>query len=58
MTQQRDESLRRGLLSDVHAPAKWRVIGPLANIPEFYAAFGVKQGQPMRRPDSLRVRIW
>jgi putative endopeptidase len=25
MSQQRDESLRRGLLSDVHAPAKWRV---------------------------------
>jgi putative endopeptidase len=58
MSQQRDESLRRGLLSDVHAPAKWRVLGPLANIPEFYAAFGVKPGQPMWRPDSLRVRIW
>jgi putative endopeptidase len=58
MSQQRDESLRRGLLSDVHAPAKWRVLGPLANIPEFYAAFGVQPGQPMYRPDSLRVRIW
>jgi putative endopeptidase len=58
MTQQRDESLRRGLLSDVHAPAKWRVLGPLANIPEFYDAFGVKPGQAMWRPDSLRVRIW
>jgi putative endopeptidase len=58
MSQQRDESLRRGLLSDVHAPAKWRVLGPLANIPEFYAAFGVTPGQPMYRPDSLRVRIW
>ncbi len=58
LSQQRDESLRRGLLSDVHAPAKWRVLGPLANIPEFYEAFGVKPGQPMWRPDSLRVRIW
>jgi putative endopeptidase len=58
MSQQRDESLRRGLLSDVHAPAKWRVLGPMANIPEFYDAFGVKPGQPMWRPDSLRVRIW
>jgi putative endopeptidase len=58
MTQQRDESLRRGLLSDVHAPAKWRVLGPLANIPEFYAAFGVTPGQPMYRADSVRVRIW
>jgi putative endopeptidase len=58
MSQQRDESLRRGLLSDVHAPAKWRVLGPMANIPEFYEAFGVKPGQPMWRPDSTRVRIW
>jgi putative endopeptidase len=58
MSQQRDENLRRGLLSDVHAPAKWRVLGPLANIPEFYEAFGVKPGQPMWRADSSRVRIW
>ncbi|HMG96034.1 MAG TPA: M13 family metallopeptidase, partial [Gemmatimonadaceae bacterium] len=58
MSQQRDENLRRGLLSDVHAPAKWRVLGPLANIPEFYEAFGVKPGQPMWREDSTRVRIW
>jgi putative endopeptidase len=58
MTQQREESLRARLLSDVHAPAKWRVLGPLANIPEFYEAFGVKPGEPMYRPDSLRVRIW
>jgi len=58
MTQQREESLRARLLSDVHAPAKWRVLGPLANIPEFYEAFGVKAGEPMYRPDSLRVRIW
>src|SRR5258705_8365829 len=41
MTQQRDESLRRGLLSDVHAPAKWRVLGlPVPN-PGLYAAVGV-----------------
>ncbi|HMI46111.1 MAG TPA: M13-type metalloendopeptidase, partial [Gemmatimonadaceae bacterium] len=58
MSQQRDENLRRGLLSDVHAPAKWRVLGPLANIPEFYEAFGVKPGQAMWRADSTRVRIW
>ncbi|MDQ2667988.1 MAG: M13 family metallopeptidase [Gemmatimonadota bacterium] len=58
MTEQQDASLRRGLLSDVHAPAKWRVLGPLSNIPEFYEAFDIKPGQPMWRPDSARVRIW
>ena len=52
------ELLRRGLLSDVHAPPKWRVIGPLANIPEFYEAFGVTPGQPMWLADEAHVRIW
>jgi putative endopeptidase len=56
--QQREEVLRRRLLSDVHAPAKWRVLGPLSNIPEFHEAFGVKEGQPMWRPASERVHIW
>ena len=56
--QQQEASLRRGLLSDVHAPPKWRVNGPLSNIPEFYDAFGVKPGQPMWRAESERVRIW
>ncbi len=58
MSQERTESLRRQLLSDVHAPAKWRVIGPLTNIPEFYAAFNIKPNQPMWRAPKNRVRIW
>ena len=58
MSQQRDERLRQRLLSDVHAPAKWRVLGPMSNIPAFYAAFGVKPGQPMWRAPNDRVRIW
>ena len=56
--QQRPEVLRTRLLSDVHAPAKWRVLGPMSNIPEFYQAFGVKPGQPMWRAPGDRVRIW
>ena len=58
MSQQREERLRSRLLSDVHAPAKWRVLGPMSNIPEFYEAFGVKPGQPMWRPEDQRVHIW
>jgi putative endopeptidase len=56
--QERVQSLRRHLLSDVHAPAKWRVNGPLSNIPEFYRAFGIRPGQPMWRPASKRPQIW
>ncbi len=58
LSQEREDLLRQALLSDVHAPAKWRVNGPLSNIPEFYEAFDVKQGQPMWRPEAERVRIW
>ncbi len=53
-----EESLRQQLLSDVHSPASLRVNGPFANLPEFYEAFGIKEGDAMWRADSLRVKIW
>jgi putative endopeptidase len=56
--QVRKEDLARHLLSDVHAPSKWRVNGPLVNVPDFYDAFGVKPGDPMWRPEAERVNIW
>ncbi|MFY7729051.1 MAG: M13-type metalloendopeptidase, partial [Flavobacterium sp.] len=52
------EALSQQIMTDVHAPAKFRINGPLANIPEFYEAFGVKPGDKMYQPDSLRVSIW
>src|SRR6202041_394791 len=54
LDQERKEALASQLMSDVHAPAKERVNGPLANLPDFYEAFGVKPGDKMYRPDSLR----
>ena len=56
--QEKKEALASQLMTDVHAPAKERVNGPLVNIPEFYEAFGIKPGDKMYRPDSLRVVIW
>lgn len=58
MLNARPESLANQVRSDVHSPAKYRVIGPLSDIPEFYKAFGIKEGDFMWRPDSLRVKIW
>ncbi|MHA4811155.1 M13 family metallopeptidase [Flavitalea flava] len=55
---ERKEILAKQLMTDVHAPSKERVNGPMANIPAFYEAFGVKPGNKMYRPDSLRVSIW
>ncbi len=56
--EERKESLATQVMTDVHAPAKERVNGPFVNIPEFYEAFGIKPGDKMYRPDSLRVKIW
>ena len=54
----KNESLAQQIMTDVHAPAKYRINGPLANIPEFYETFNVKPGNKMYQPDSLRVVIW
>ena len=58
LSQIRKERLANQVMTDVHAPAKERVNGPVVNIPEFYTAFGIKPGDKMYRPDSLRVKIW
>ncbi len=55
---ERPESLRTQVLTDVHSPEKYRVLGPLTNVDAFYEAFNVKPGNKMYTPDSLRARIW
>ncbi|WP_321479967.1 M13 family metallopeptidase [uncultured Bacteroides sp.] len=58
MVNMRPEAMANQIKSNEHAPAKWRVLGPLSNMPEFYETFGVKKGDKMWRPDSLIVKIW
>jgi predicted metalloendopeptidase len=36
----------------------FRVNGVLKNMPEFYEAFNVKEGDQMYRPESDRAIIW
>jgi putative endopeptidase len=57
-TLQRDEAAKAQVNTNPHSPAKWRVNGPLSNMPEFKAAWGCKDGDPMVRPEALRARIW
>ncbi|MDB4875013.1 MAG: peptidase [Gemmatimonadetes bacterium] len=54
----RPEQALQTLKTDSHSPGKWRVDGPLSNMPEFKKAWGCKEGDAMVRPDPLRARIW
>ena len=54
----RDEALRVRLNTDPHSPGKYRVLGPLSDLPEFHEAFGCAAGTPMSRPEVERPSIW
>jgi putative endopeptidase len=58
MIQIRSEQLASQVLTDVHAPAKFRVNGPLPNVPGFYEAFTVRPHDRLYLPDSMRVHLW
>lgn len=51
-----DEYLKRQVKVDVHSPAKFRIIGPLTNLPEFAATFKCPVGSPMNPAD--RCEVW
>ncbi|GAC1702193.1 MAG: M13 family metallopeptidase [Candidatus Limnocylindrales bacterium] len=53
----REEALRVRLMIDPHSPSQFRVLGALADMPEFYAAFGC-DGGAMTRPAAERPAIW
>jgi len=46
------------IATDPHPPSEWRIKGPLATMPEFHAAFGVRAGHPMWRPPADRPAVW
>jgi putative endopeptidase len=54
----RDEELRRRIATDPHAPSEYRANGAVRNVPEFYEAFDVQQGDALYLAPEDRVKIW
>jgi len=54
----RDEALKLRINTDPHSPERYRVDGPLSNLPEFQQAFSIPDGSKMVRAKDKRVNIW
>ncbi|MGZ7083498.1 MAG: M13 family metallopeptidase [Candidatus Angelobacter sp.] len=54
----RPETQRTMVQGDPHPIGKYRVIGPLSNLPEFKQAFSCKNDAAMVRPAANRCTVW
>lgn len=54
----KEEAMRNRVATDPHSPAKFRAIGALSNMPEFYTTFNVKEGDAMYIAPEKQVKIW
>ncbi len=54
----RGAEAKRLLTIDPHSPPKFRANGATINVPAFYKAFDVKEGDGMYLPPEDRVKIW
>ncbi|HKP72496.1 MAG TPA: M13 family metallopeptidase [Pyrinomonadaceae bacterium] len=55
---QTPQGMRLQVATDPHPLGRFRVNGPLSNMPEFAAAFQCKAGDAMVRPPDKRCQIW
>jgi putative endopeptidase len=53
-----DEEATQRLVTDNHSPGVYRCNGPLTNFSPFYAAFNVKEGNKMYKPETTRAKVW
>jgi putative endopeptidase len=56
-TKMREETARKRLVTDGHAPAAYRA-DTVRNLDAWYGAFGVKQGQALYLAPASRVRVY
>ncbi len=54
----REAAARRQLILDSHSRGEFRANGVMMNMPAFYEAFDVKEGDGLYRPPEDRISIW
>ncbi|WP_322406893.1 M13 family metallopeptidase [Idiomarina sp. PL1-037] len=54
----REDAIREQVMSDPHSPAVYRVNGTVVNVPAFYEAFDVEEGDELYVAPENRVTIW
>ena len=52
------EEMKNRIANDSHSPGMYRVNGPLKNCPEFFEAFKIEEGKPMRNAADKVSKIW
>lgn len=57
-TKQRPEAVKEQLATDPHSPAEFRCNQVVRNVPAFYAAFGLTEGDRLWLDPDDRVKIW
>jgi len=55
---QTPEAMRQQILTDPHPLGRFRVNGPLSNMPQFAEAFHCVAGDAMVRPPDKRCQVW
>ena len=53
----REAAMRQRIATDGHAPGQYRAL-TVRNMPEWYAAFGIKEGDKQFLPPEQRVTVW
>ncbi|MDH4065333.1 MAG: M13 family metallopeptidase, partial [Acidobacteriota bacterium] len=54
----REDMLRQMVMTNPHSPEVYRANGPVRNVPEFYEAFEVKEGDALFLAPERRAKIW
>ncbi len=54
----RDKEMARRLKEDVHSPGEARVNAGVVNVPYWYEAFGIKEGDKLYVAPENRAKIW